>query len=299
MYKKALVQRGAKCCNGSMAYSKDLKEKLIAHLAKGHTMREAKDAFSVGLDTVNNWAQRLKETGSLENRKPQGAHKKLDPEKLRAYVAEHPDAYLAEIGEAFGCCGSAVCRVLARLGITRKKKSKRFSEQNPERVAEYLAELEKVSGRPVVYVDETGMDTWLHREHGWSERGAPVEGEARGRRCERTGVVAALWENTIIAPYQYGGTMDSEFFEGWFESALLPALPGGSVIVMDNATFHRKAKLRALLEGSGHALLSLPPYSPEFNPIEHFWSWLKRRLRKILPLHTSFSDALCSAFQVN
>jgi len=174
MYKKALVQRGAKCCNGDMAYSKDLKEKLIAYLAKGHTMREASDAFSVGLDTVNNWVQRLKETGSLENGKPQRAHRKLDPEKLRAYIEERPDAYLAEIGEAFGCCGSAVCRALARLGTTRKKKAKRFSGQSPERVAEYLAELEKVSGRPVVYVDETGMDTWLHREHGWPERGAPV-----------------------------------------------------------------------------------------------------------------------------
>ncbi|MDR2562145.1 MAG: IS630 family transposase [Holophagales bacterium] len=167
------------------------------------------------------------------------------------------------------------------------------------RVAECLAELEKVQGRPVVYVDETGLDTWLHREHGWSERGAPVEGKVRGRRHERTGVVAALWEKTVMAPCQYGGTMDSEFFEGWFELALLPAMPAGSVIVMDNATFHRKAKLRALLEGSGYALLFLPPYSPELNPIEHFWSWLKRHLRKILPSHTSFSDALCSTFQVH
>ena len=49
MYKKALVQRGAKCCNGDMAYSKDLKKKLIAYLAKGHTMREAKYAFNDAL----------------------------------------------------------------------------------------------------------------------------------------------------------------------------------------------------------------------------------------------------------
>ena len=82
----------------------------------------------------------------------------------------------------------------------------------------------------------------------------------RGRRYERTGVVAALWEKTVIAPYQYGGAMDSEFFEGWFESAL----PAGSVIVMDNASFHRKAACTRLRRGRGTRCFSCrltPPSS--------------------------------------
>ena len=155
-----------------------------------------------------------------------------------------------------------------------------------------------MEGRPVAYVDETGIDTWVQRDYGWSERGVPLVGRVPGRKYERTGVVAALCGGEIVAPCQYEDTMDSALFEKWFAQELLPALPERSVIVMDNAAFHRKAMLRRLAEGTGHSLLFLPPYSPELNPIEHFWGWLKRYLEKILPLHSTFDEALCSAFQV-
>lgn len=97
---------------------------------------------------------------------------------------------------------------------------------------------------------------------------------------------------------QYSGTMDSVLFEAWFEAFLLPELPKSSVIVMDNASFHRKGKLRPLAAKAGIQLIFLPPYSPEYNPIETFWAWLKRHLRKILHRFESFDDALYSAFKV-
>ena len=80
--------------------------------------------------------------------------------------------------------------------------------------------------------------------------------------------------------------MDSSLFAFWFEKQLLPALPTGAVIVMDNASFHRKSQLIPLAQKYGFRLIFLPPYSPEFNPIENFWAWLKRYLRSLptLPL---------------
>jgi transposase len=93
--------------------------------------------------------------------------------------------------------------------------------------------------------------------------------------------------------------MDSEVFESWFVAWLLPALPANSVVVMDNASFHRKGRLHALAEEAGHGVLFLPPYSPELNPIENFWAWLKGRLRKTLHLFASFDEALYEAFKVN
>ncbi len=146
-------------------------------------------------------------------------------------------------------------------------------------------------------MDETGIDTWLCREHGWSERGAPVVGEVCGRKYERVGVVAALLGDSVIEPCQYWQTMESCFFEAWFEERLLPALPANSVVVMDNASFHRKPRLPGLAEKAGHRVLFLPPYSPELNPIENYWSWLKRQLRKILPGFQTFNYALCSIFE--
>ena len=98
--------------------------------------------------------------------------------------------------------------------------------------------------------------------------------------------------NKLIAPFVYGGTMTSAFFEWWMENELLNKLSKGSTIVMDNASFHRKEALREIIERKGLRLIFLPPYSPELNPIEKYWAALKRKLRKILPNFPSFSDAL-------
>ncbi len=65
---------------------------------------------------------------------------------------------------------------------------------------------------------------------------------------------------------------------------------------MDNASFHRKSKLISIVEKESYAIIFLPPYSPELNPIENFWSWLKRHLRKILPNFDSFDNALFDCF---
>lgn len=142
------------------------------------------------------------------------------------------------------------------------------------------------------------MDTYLYREYAWSARGETVYGLISGRKYQRTGIVAAQMGKEIIAPLQYNGTMDGVLFELWFEQCLLPALPEQSFIVMDNAAFHRKSRLYSLVQNTGHTLVFLPPYSPELNPIEHFWSWLKRQLRKILPSVTLLDDALFECFQV-
>jgi len=92
--------------------------------------------------------------------------------------------------------------------------------------------------------------------------------------------------------------MDSVLFEVWFETMLLPALPPDTTIVMDRASFHRKSKLISLAEKFGQRLIYLPPYSPELNPIENFWSWLKNTLRKILPNSVDFDSALLVCFKV-
>ncbi len=63
----------------------------------------------------------------------------------------------------------------------------------------------------------------------------------------------------------------------WLKDHLLPELRSGSVIVMDNAQFHKKSEIRAILEKAGHDLLPLPTYSPDFNPIEQFFAILKKR----------------------
>jgi transposase len=105
-----------------MTYSIDLREKVMESLEKGHSMSQAEEAFGISTFTINKWKQKLLRTGGLEGAPRQATFKKLDPEKLKAYVGEHPDAYLKEIGDAFGCSGTAVFKALKRLKVTRKKK---------------------------------------------------------------------------------------------------------------------------------------------------------------------------------
>lgn len=90
-------------------------------MEKGHSQREAQRIFGINLVTVNKWSQQYQKTGDLKKKAHSRSFKKLDPEKLMVYVNEHPDAYLKEIGEAFGCSDTAVLKAFRRLGITRKK----------------------------------------------------------------------------------------------------------------------------------------------------------------------------------
>ena len=119
-----------------------------------------------------------------------------------------------------------------------------------------------------------------------------------GRKYKRVGIVAAKLGKKIVAPLEYSGTMDSILFEKWFGEQLVPALSKETVIVMDNAAFHRKKQLSSIAEDNGCHLIFLPPYSPELNSIEKFWSWLKRHLRKIIRLFDTFDEALFECFQV-
>ena len=147
-------------------------------------------------------------------------------------------------------------------------------------------------------MDECGIDTYLYREYGYAPRGQKVYDLIRGRKYKRCGIVAAKMGDKILAPFQYSGTMNSALFEYWFSTQLLPSLEKGTVIVMDNASFHCKNRLISAAQNAGCKLIFLPPYSPELNPIENFWACLKRFLRKILPSVASFDDALFAAFQL-
>jgi len=159
--------------------------------------------------------------------------------------------------------------------------------------------VENIPPEQLFYIDECGVNQYLYREYGYAPKGEPVFGDIRGSAYERINIVAAKCCNRIIEPLTYNVTTNSALFEYWFEFRLLPAVPKGSVLVMDNATFHRKTKLRSLAESFGCHVLFLPPYSPDLNPIENYWAWLKQKLRSFLHLYDCLYDALVDCFKVN
>lgn len=163
---------------------------------------------------------------------------------------------------------------------------------------EYLKEIEGIPKEKIAYVDETGLDSYFYREYAYSLRGEAVHAQIPGRKFQRTNILAAQMGSEILAPMQYAGSTDAVLFETWFEKCLLPCLPEEAVIVMDNAAFHRKKQLYVLANRSHHRLIFLPPYSPELNPIEMFWAWLKRTLSDVSSQFSSLDDSIHYAFQV-
>ena len=91
-----------------MSYSKDYRERTIEYRQAGHSLEATHQVFKVSRSTIQKWEKQLKETGDLGKKELHRSFRKIDPEKLKAYVAEHPDAYQSEMAEAFGCSESGI-----------------------------------------------------------------------------------------------------------------------------------------------------------------------------------------------
>jgi transposase len=205
---------------------------------------------------------------------------------------------MEEAAKVFNCTKQAIFYALKRLKLQRKK-TVSYVERNEVLRADFQETLDSYPQYKLYFVDECGIDKYLYREYAYAPRGVPVHAKISGKKYKRINIVAAKCADKIVAPLAYGGTTDSVLFEYWFENSLLKAIPKWSVIVLDNATFHRKSVLNALAEKADCEVLFLPPYSPDLNPIENFWAWMKSRLRKILPSFDSFDDALDNCFHLN
>ena len=107
-----------------MSYSRDYRERTIEYRQEGHTLEETHQTFKVAISTIQRWEEQLRETGDLGKKELHRRFRKIDPEKLKAYVAEHPDAYQSEMAREFGCSESGIRDALKRCGITRKKRQR-------------------------------------------------------------------------------------------------------------------------------------------------------------------------------
>lgn len=177
-----------------------------------------------------------------------------------------------------------------------KKKSTYYKERDEKKRQEFLDAIESVEKEDLVYVDESGIDQFLSRPYGRSPRGQKVYGEISGKRFDRESFVAAKVGGKILAPLCYKGTCNTALFNMWIEEMLAQDLRSGQIVIMDNATFHKSAKTKEIIERKGCVLLFLPPYSPDLNPIEKFWANFKRHIREIVGRYETLSQAIDHAF---
>lgn len=147
-----------------------------------------------------------------------------------------------------------------------------------------------------MYLDESGVDASLHRPYGRAPRGTKVLGEVSGTRAHRISLIAALNGSRLLAPMRFEGYCDTQVFNTWVEEVLLPELEPGQTVILDNASFHKSPKTLRLLSRKNCTLKFLPTYSPDLNPIEHYWGILKARVRKIMTPQKPLAQALDQVF---
>ena len=143
-----------------------------------------------------------------------------------------------------------------------------------QKLREYI---KKNSSKNIIYADESGFSENTYNPHSWSKRGDKIYGEKHGKRSKRTNLIMALRGKKWLAPVLFVGSCTAKLVEEWLENHLFKELKSTSLIILDNAPFHRKNILHEIANKHGHKILFLPPYSPDFNPIEQSFGTLKRK----------------------
>jgi transposase len=132
----------------------------------------------------------------------------------------------------------------------------------------------------LVFIDETWASTNMARSHGRCRRGERLRVGVPHGQWKTTTFVAGLTTRGMIAPFVLDGPINRDAFEAYVEKVLIPELRKGDIVIMDNLSSHKGACVGELIEAAGATVLYLPPYSPDFNPIEMAFAKLKALLRK-------------------
>lgn len=132
----------------------------------------------------------------------------------------------------------------------------------------------------LVFIDETWASTAMARLRGRAPKGERLRAGIPHGHWKTTTFVAGLRLTGIVAPFVLNGPINRHAFEIYVEKVLAPDLRPGDIVIMDNLSSHKGGRVRALIDAVGAKLLYLPPYSPDFNPIENAFAKLKALLRK-------------------
>ena len=172
------------------------------------------------------------------------------------------------------------------IGTAAKKKSLHDSQRDTARVRRLRREFQQQreeAWRDFVghlkFLDESGVNLGLTRWFGRARPGQRVREGTPGHSGPHYTLLALLSAQSLDAPWLLKGAMDGDAFEVYVAQVLVPTLQPGDIVFMDNLNFHKRPRIRQLIDAVGARLEFLPPYSPDFNPIELCWSKVKTALR--------------------
>jgi transposase len=161
---------------------------------------------------------------------------------------------------------------------------------------QFLEELKTIDPANIVYSDEAGMDDNEASMTGWAPRGERCYAQKKAERGARYNMAASLNCGKLFAPFVFEGYFNRKVYELYIEQILVPKLRPGMVFVIDNAQFHKSKKITSLIEATGSRAIFLPSYSPDLNPIEHYWFVVKNAIRSAVNDSENFYDTVVRKF---
>jgi transposase len=278
----------------------------VAAVAAGLSRRSAAARFGVSISSAIRWCAQLRDTGTF-------APGPLGGDRLSHRIEAHaalivslnertPDVTLAQIQAEFAKAGGRAGGHRHALALLRpardhaQKKSVHAAEQDRpdilKRRWEWFESQPDVDPDRLVFIDESWASTNMARTHGRAPRGQRLRAPVPHGHWKTTTLVAGLRNTGMVAPMVLDGPINGAAFQGYVDQVLVPELRPGDIVVMDNLGSHKGPGVRAAIEAVGARLLHLPPYSPDFNPIELAFARLKSALRSAA---TRSIPALCAA----
>ena len=271
-------------------YSLDLRERILAAVDNHDgSIRWVARIFRVSTSFIVRLLQRRRAAGTLAPEPHRGgpapALGPSDLERLAALVREDPDATLEQLKQrgGFQCSLKTLWYALDRLGLTRKKKSLHADQRDRPDVRakrdQFRRDVGAIEPEKLVFVDETGVTTMMTPTYARSPRGQRVV-DSVPASWETITVIAAVGLDGVRAPLAFPGATDTTTFQAYVENVLAPELHKGDVVVFDNVKPHLTAGVAKSIEEAGAHVPPLPPYSPDYTPIEEMFSKFKQDLRR-------------------
>ena len=275
------------------AYSTDIGWRVVwQRIGMGLTYKEIAYRLQIAVGTAHRLFQMYESTGDVAPLKRAERYELRKLDNLHeiyiiGLICENPAIYLREVcGKIFEVTGvrvstSTVCKVIHRNGITRKKLTKAALQRSLEHRAAFMANMLQYPRDFFVWVDETGTDRRDQlRKFGYAIRGQPAVCTQLFTRGKRISAVVAMSSEGVEASGSNNGEKFVDFVRGSLIPVTQPFPDRHSIVIMDNCSIHHIQAVKDLFDSFGVLLVYLPPYSPDYNPIEELFSYLKYYLKE-------------------
>lgn len=281
------------------AYGEDLRWRMVwQSLAQGYNYQTIARNLGVDASTVWRTVNTFNSTGTVNTKqypKSRSYSKLSTPVELTIIhiVLSKPGIYLKEIQtDLYLCTGvelsvSCICKFLHKVGFTRQKMKLAAIGRDEALRSQFSADVSLYTSEMMIFLDETGSDRRDSlRKYGYSVRGKPILSQKNICRGKRISAIAIMSIEGMLDCMTTTDSVDSDVFYDFVEKYLLPHLMPfngtnpHSIVIMDNCSIHHCDDIVHMIEQVGALVHFLPPYSPDYNPIEEAFSKVKTVMKE-------------------